>query len=50
MASGAAGLAPGFVLHPGTIFHARCLRQAALEQFSQNYSYLSAFVGSDTAW
>ena len=50
IASGAAGLAPGFMLHTGTIFHARCLQQAALEQFSQNYRYLSAFVGSDTAW
>lgn len=49
-ASGATRLALGFLLHTGTIFHARGQQQAALEQFSQNYRYLSAFLGSVIAW
>lgn len=50
IASGATGLESSFVLLTGTIFHAKCLQEAALEQFSQNLRDLSAFVGRDVAW
>lgn len=50
IASGATGLGSSFMLLTGTVFHAKCLQKAALEQFSQNSRDPSVFVGRDVAW